>query len=364
MSNRSSHRRAILVIGFIIACFLIFTRCIRDKPREAVLILHPDGQRYAGDWACRSCHQAIYVSFLSTAHYLTSRVAERKYIKGSFAEGKNEFVFGPHWKVVMEGREGGFFQTSYRDGNPVESQRFDIVMGLGKQGQTYIYRKGKELYELPISYFTSFHAWSNSPGYRADKPSFERPIEARCMQCHTTYARRLSDDEYDPDQILYGVGCERCHGPAGKHVDYQLQHPDDRKGKFIVNPAKLARQQDLDVCALCHSGVMRSTAPAFSFLPGDTLSHFFELNSSHIDSVNLDVHANQYGLLTASKCFRISGTMDCSTCHNTHVKENGDMGAYGRKCMSCHQQVKHDFAPPSGYSMEANCVNCHMPVRA
>jgi hypothetical protein len=375
------------IIGFIICCIVIFTRCIREKPREALLIVNPDGQRYAGDESCKRCHQAIYASFLSTAHFLTSRVAERKYIKGSFAGGseaggnvaggsgagenvagaRNEFDFDPHWKVVMEEHADGLFQTAYHDGQRIESERFDIVMGSGKKGQTYIYSKGKELYQLPISYFTSSHSWANSPGYAADQPFFERPIEARCMQCHTSFARQLSSNEYDPDRILYGVGCERCHGPAGKHVDYQGQHPEDRKGKFIVNPAALARQQSLDVCALCHSGVMRSIAPAWSFLPGDTLSHYFDKNSAHIDSVNLDVHANQYGLLTASKCFRISGTMVCSTCHNTHVKENGDMSAYGQKCMSCHAPANHNFctmtAPP-GFSMQANCVNCHMPVRA
>jgi hypothetical protein len=59
--------------------------------------------------------------------------------------------------------------------------------------------------------------------------------------------------------------------------------------------------------------------------------------------------------------------MTCSTCHNTHVKENGDMAAYGEKCMSCHQPAKHNFCtmtPPPDLSMVANCVNCHMPVRA
>ncbi len=367
MLSQFSQRRILLVTGFILAAVILFTRCIRDKTGEAKPIVHPNGQRYAGDEACRSCHKAIWDSFLRTAHYLTSRIAEKKYIKGSFAAGENEFVFDAHQKVIMEDHADGLFQTAYRDGQPGESQRFDIVMGSGKKGQTYLYWKDKELFQLPISYFTSRHSWANSPGYSPDRPSFERRIEVRCMECHTGYARRLSAYEYDADGIIYGVSCERCHGPAGKHVEFQSQHPEERKGRFIVNPAALSRQQDLDVCALCHSGVMKSNSPSFSFLPGDTLSHFFVPNSSHIDSVNLDVHANQYGLLTASKCFRVSGTMTCSTCHNAHVKENGDMAAYGRKCMSCHEPVSHNFctmAPPPGFSMEANCVNCHMPVRA
>jgi hypothetical protein len=364
MSSSFSRRRIFLVTGLILTCILVLTQCIQDKPRDAVVIMRPDGQRYAGDDACRSCHRAICDSFISTAHFLTSRVSGKKYIKGSFEEGKNEFVFDAHRKVVMEEKDGRLFQTDYLDGRPVQTERFDIVMGSGKKGQTYLYWKDKELYQLPISYFTSSHSWANSPGYAADKPSFGRPIEARCLECHTGYAQSISDDEYVRDHIIYGV---RCHGPAGKHVDYQLQHPGGRLGKFIVNPSSLSRQQNLDVCALCHSGVMGSRRSAFSFLPGDTLDHFFDRNTAHIDSVNLDVHANQYGLLTASKCFRISGTMTCTTCHNTHVKENGDMAVYGQKCMACHEPAKHNFCtmtPPPGFPMTANCVNCHMPVRA
>jgi len=361
------HRRIFLVTGALLAGVLLFTRCFHESPAENTLIVHPNGQRYAGDEACKSCHKAICDSFASTAHFLTSRVAERKYIKGSFAAADNEFVFDTHRKVVMEEQGDDLFQTAFEDGQRGESQRFDIVMGSGKKGQTYLYWKDKELYQLPISYFTSRHSWANSPGFAADKPSFQRHIEVRCMECHTTFARRLSSYEYDPDRIIYGVSCERCHGPAGKHVEYQEQHPDERRGRFIINPAALSRQQQLDVCALCHSGVMKSINPAWSFLPGDTLSHFFLRNASHIDSVDLDVHANQYGLLTASKCFRNSATMTCSTCHNTHVKENVEMAAYGRKCMSCHQPAGPNFCrftPPPGFSMVANCINCHMPVRA
>jgi hypothetical protein len=241
-------------------------------------------------------------------------------------------------------------------------------MGSGKKGQTYCYWRDGELYQLPISYFAGNHAWANSPGFSPDKISFSRNIEIRCMECHTTYARELAASEYIPGEIIYGVSCERCHGPAAKHVTFHSQHPEERRGRFIINPASLAHQQSLDVCALCHSGTMTAMRDAFSFQPGDTLTNYFLRNTSHIDSFDLDVHANQYGLLTASKCFRMSGkTMTCSTCHDTHKKENGDLVAYGVKCMQCHSDIRHNncsLKPPAGYSMAANCVNCHMPVKA
>src|SRR5579872_7064799 len=98
MLSQFFQRRILLVTGFILAGVILFTRCIRDMTGEAKPIVHPNGQLYAGDEACRSCHKAICDSFLRTAHYLTSRMADKKYIKGSFAAGENEFVFDAHQK--------------------------------------------------------------------------------------------------------------------------------------------------------------------------------------------------------------------------------------------------------------------------
>jgi hypothetical protein len=58
--------------------------------------------------------------------------------------------------------------------------------------------------------------------------------------------------------------------------------------------------------------------------------------------------------------------MTCNSCHNTHVKENGNLTAYAQKCMNCHTQSNHTFCtlqPTQGFSLEANCINCHMPVK-
>lgn len=358
-----SGKRTLLVISLIGLCILAFTLWISCTNHKSAVITSPEGQQYAGSEACRNCHKPIYDSFIHTAHYLTSRIASKKYIRGSFAEGHNTFAFTDRMKVVMTEKEGRLFQTAWLNGKPERTESFDIVMGSGKKGQTYLYWKGKQLFQLPISYFTNLNDWANSPGFSPDNISFERNIQVRCMECHTTFAKRLIASSYDPDQILYGVDCERCHGPGARHVEFERQHL--KGAPAIINPASLSRQQNLDVCAVCHSGVMRSIAPAFSFLPGDTLSNYFVANSSHIDTANLDVHANQYGLLTASKCFRISGTMTCATCHNTHEKEK-DLHSYSQKCMTCHTQTHTacTLQAPPGFSLEANCIDCHMPVQA
>jgi hypothetical protein len=51
---------------------------------------------------------------------------------------------------------------------------------------------------------------------------------------------------------------------------------------------------------------------------GDKLDDFSSANYSPDSVAVLDVHGNQYGLLTASKCFKMSAEMDCSSCHDPH----------------------------------------------
>lgn len=364
--NTISGRKTLWIICLFISTTTLLTYCLQDKSANKVIIQNSRGQHYAGSASCRQCHQAICDSFNSTAHHLTSQMANKNNISGSFEDFHNSFAFDEHKKVMMLEYGDSLYQVAWDDGKKERAEPFDIVIGSGKKGQSYLFWKGRELYQLPVSYFTAIHAWAASPGYAKGKISFDRQIEARCLECHTTFAKELPGYEYPKEQIVYGVDCERCHGPAAEHVAWHLQNPKETKAKFIVNTASLGRRQALDACALCHSGVMASYSPAFSFQPGDTLSKYFILNSAHIDSSSLDVHANQYGLLTASKCFRLSN-MSCSTCHDPHKKESGNLVTYAQKCMSCHNQQNHDTCKlqfPAGFSMVNNCVNCHMPVKA
>jgi hypothetical protein len=266
----------------------------------------------------------------------------------------------------MEKRPGGLYQVAYVNGKEERAERFDITIGTGKHGQTYLYwDNNNELHQLPISYSANTHYWANSPGYANDEIFFDRLIEARCLECHTTFTKQDLFFGFDRSQILYGIDCQRCHGPAANHVEFHTENTNEKQGKFIINPSSLSPQLALDICAVCHSGIMQSKSSAFSFMPGDTLSQHFYKNPKEIDLVTLDVHANQYGLFSASKCFTGSRTMTCTSCHNVHIKESGNLSIYAPKCMNCHKQSDHTFCTlqaQEGFSMEANCVNCHMPL--
>lgn len=103
--------------------------------------------------------------------------------------------------------------------------RFDIVTGSGAKGQSFMSWRGDKLFQLPITYFTTAAQWSNSPGFPSDRVMIDRPITSRCMECHVTFAERISEDGKEPEEfsktnIIYGVDCEKCHGPAAEHVAF------------------------------------------------------------------------------------------------------------------------------------------------
>ena len=323
---------------------------------------------FAGSGSCKSCHASIYESHLTTAHYLTSRPAAAQFIKGSFEAPKNKFAFNKLMAVVMDKTDSGFYQSAYINGMAYQSAPFDIVIGSGRKGQTYLYWVDNQLFQLPVSYYTPLDSWCNSPGFSAGFINFNRPIPARCLECHGTYAKAQEDSTatlFDRQSILYGIDCERCHGPSAQHVAYHQAHTDDTFAKFVVSAKRLPRQQRLDACALCHSRYRRQVQPTFSYGVGDDLEKY-SLPTYKTDSTSgLDVHGNQYGLLTSSKCFMQSAEMDCSSCHNVHNNEVNSPQLYSTRCMACHNDAAHNnctLPAMEGLTKADNCVDCHMPL--
>ena len=374
----------------ITVCIGGLAQCVGgDGVSRPAAVINALGEEYSGSAACGPCHGSISNTYAHTAHAGTSRPAEKQFIKGSFQPGQNIFSFNDYnnlpvsVQVMMDARDSGLYQTAYINGMPRRTERFGVVIGSGRKAQSYLYWRGNQLLQLPVSWFSATDSWANSPGFPTDQVKFNRLIPAHCMECHSTMCNLLPATGtipgpnppafFDRQRMIYGIGCENCHGPGARHVAYESQHPEDKGGHYIVNPAMLSRQQKLDVCAACHSGIRTSLQPPFSFVPGDTLSKYFGPGPP-ADSAHAEVHGNQYGLLAASKCFQVSGTLECRTCHDSHVESGRDLAVYSQRCMNCHQPDAmsgvHAQAPwcsrKPGRSEDItrNCIDCHMPVRA
>ncbi len=367
---RKIRNRHYVILALFLTIYCCNTMCTTHRGEPASTIQNAYGQTFAGDEACQSCHRDIFKSHAQTAHYRDSRTASAATIRGSFDSGRNRFLYNKSIEVEMGHTDSGFFETAYRDGVAYAREPFGIVVGSGRKGQTYLYWNNGKLFQLPVSYFTKSDSWCNSPGYAADSPRFNRPVPASCLECHASNARTVFrsktefGDAFDKSQMIYGITCERCHGPGAAHVDFHRSHPGEKSGQYIVNSTRLSRQQRLDACALCHSGSRYPLKPAFSFRVGDRLDNFSQAKFNPETLPTLDVHGNQYGLLSSSKCY-IQSQMDCSSCHNVHVNEHGNTELFSQRCMSCHNGVAHKsctMPPTAGLVLGNNCIDCHMPA--
>jgi hypothetical protein len=365
MSNRKSEMEyrslLILLLGIAASCI----GCSNNANEEKLVnIKNLQGEAFAGSKSCQSCHLKIYESHLQTPHFNSSHQALPEFVKASFESGKNEFIYSENLKVVSTKESETMFQVAFVNGQEVLRKPIDLVIGSGRKGQSYLFWNDSSLYQLPLSYFTPLDTWSNSPGYPSDQALFNRPITGRCIECHGTYANTHVMNQleiFDSQQLILGVDCERCHAPAAKHIAFHSQNSTVKEARYIINAANLTRQQRLDACALCHSGERKSTKPIFSFTTGDRLDDFSSAGYQ-TDSVGyLDVHGNQYGLLTASKCF-LKSEMDCSSCHNVHQKESNQLELFSQRCMNCHQENKNFCSVKSSLDIRKNCIDCHMPA--
>jgi hypothetical protein len=370
------YRRSFFVMTCIALLVLVLIQCSgtnKEKVKQTVWddVAFAD---FAGSAACAPCHQKIHNSHLLTAHERTGQPVTDSNILGSFKPPANTYNYSPQIQLQMQQRDSGFYQVAFFKGEEKKAMRFDWVIGSGVMGQSFLTWRNNKLYQLPITYFTAANAWSNSPGFPTNKVMIDRPVTARCLECHITYAKgmggtELEPETFDPKQVLYGVGCEKCHGPGKAHISYHEQHPADSVAQYIVNPSKLSRQQQLDICALCHGGNLEKTKPSFLFTAGKNLPDYFKMtttNETAVQTGNVDVHGNQYALFTASKCFKMSADLTCNTCHNTHENERGKLALFSQRCMNCHntgsekmKTVTHTQAA----SLQQNCIDCHMPAQ-
>lgn len=309
-----------------------------------------------------SCHKD-YTDYLRTAHHFTSRAASKDSILGKFDDVLK--TSEPELFYRLEARANGFFQTGVL-GTPPDavsiSHRFDIVIGSGRKGQTYLYwDENDQLFQLPVSFWTTV-GWVNSPGYGDRTLDFSRPVLPRCLECHGSFFQPVTGggvaNRYRRDGYVLGVSCERCHGPGAEHIALHSAPDAKPMQQGIVNPAKLSRERQMDLCGLCHGGVGVAKTPPFSFAVGNTLEDHIQLEKPRPDEP-LDVHGNQLALLERSKCFQNSN-MTCSTCHDVHRPQR-EVSDYSAKCMQCHKVQSCGLFRTRGRAIEGKCVDCHLP---
>ncbi|MEO2016833.1 MAG: tetratricopeptide repeat protein [Fuerstiella sp.] len=327
---------------------------------------NPSG--YIGPGVCRECHRQRVEEFVQTNHFRTARrpdinemLAKLK-SAGSLYQSRDPDC---RFEITQRGQE--FVQTAIirsAAGEQRRSESIALVYGAGTADEVFHYWEGDQLFELPIAFMNPIQQWANAPGYHDGRSDFSRSTTPRCLECHNTWFEHVpgSANTYSRETFIPGVTCERCHGPAGRHVAYHRDHPESSDAMYVTNPGELSRDRQLEVCSQCHSNTQhRRTAP-FSYRPGDILTDHFRIDQgTHPEK---DHTANQIEYLRQSKCFQSDAAMTCTTCHNPHIPAGRDNAAsVANSCYGCHEPDHCRDRKNIPAELRDQCIDCHMPER-
>ncbi len=370
-----------LIVGFVIAV-IVLLRFQGQPPASLESLLPPLAATpyqnarkdvgYIGAAQCAACHPGEHQSYMQTAH--SQALAEIELANeppdGSFEDPASE----RQYRVYRKGDELRH-EESIRKTNGEQQVLTDVpikyVIGSGRFSRSYLVDREGFLFESPATWYSAKHAWGLSPGYENYNSGFQRPAELRCLTCH---AGRLEPVDRSPHRVrlhALAIDCERCHGPGELHAAHRK---DVKAGEgsatdwTIVNPAKLDRDRQEDICAQCHlhtgATVELPGRREADYRPGQRLSDYVANFGLKGDKAQMEVvgHMEQMRL---SKCWTETKTLTCTTCHDPHDKPTPATAtaSYRAKCIECHTENACGIPVTKRRAKDAadNCMNCHMP---
>lgn len=358
----------------------------------------PPGQHFSGGYVaqerCTSCHSNQAVAWAGSHHAWSLREARDGNVLGNFNNARFKEESGVSVRFFK--RNGQFFvNTEGEDGLPAD---FPIAytFGFDPLQQYLIERPGGRLQSLTV-------AWDNRPREKGGQRWFSlypgqrftpddalhwtgryQNWNAMCADCHSGNLRKGYDPISDSFQTTWSemaVGCQSCHGPGKRHIDWAERHSDASAQTLAAKEMGLevdfrtrGNGYEVGQCARCHS---RRQPLGKGSQPGEPLLDamrpaVLSPGLYHADGQILD-EVFEYGSFAQSKMFAKGVT--CSNCHDPHSTQ---LRAEGNDlCKTCHNPagnplfpslLKKDYDTSRHHhhtqgSLGTQCVNCHMPTR-
>jgi predicted CXXCH cytochrome family protein len=330
---------------------------------------------YVPDTACASCHAATYASYQGAGMAQSMRrpradVMIEDFRNARFFHKPSQSWFEMVWKDGRLLFRRWQVDAAAKRINEIE-QQVDWIVGSGHRSRVYLYRTPSGgLFQLPVAWYSQERSWGMAPGYdRADHDGIMRSVRRECLFCHNAYPEVSADSHWSPQRfpaaMPEGTGCQRCHGPGGKHVAAAMDGEGNAAVRAaIINPARLPPALRDSVCFQCHLqpavamiGPRRFERGDFSFRPGEALSDYMlhvdidEAGRPREQRFEINHHAYR---LRQSLCY-IKGGITCSTCHDPHqpLKKDPRLANVVSICLGCHER----------HTASNDCVRCHMPSR-
>lgn len=333
------------------------------------------GVKYVGMETCQSCHSEIHESFAHTGMGQSFAPATRSKSAANY-EG-HQAVYDPHTNFYYYPyfQDSTLFIKEFRlqngDTTYQRIEAVDYIVGSGQHTNSHIVCENGYTYQAPLTYYTQEQRWDLAPGF--DEPGgnlrFSRSLNAECLTCHNHFPEQALGSLNKYTALPSGIECERCHGPGEIHVREKLQGllVDTSKAidYSIVNPRKLPRDLQMDLCQRCHLqgvAVLEEGKTFYDFKPGMRLQEVMQVFLPRFtNSHERFIMASQADRLRLSPCYQQS-EMTCITCHNPHQSvEVTGVEQYNQACRSCHQ-TKTCSAPMADLEEQNHdCSYCHMP---
>ncbi|MGB5984581.1 MAG: tetratricopeptide repeat protein [Desulfobacterales bacterium] len=380
---------ATLVIVLTVPAYLLKERY---RPGGIPASQGPDSLEFVGSQKCAECHQPEYQRWKGSHHDQAMDLATEESVLGDFDSAEFDY-FGFSSRFYR--RAGRFFVHTQGPGG--EAGEFEITHTFGwyPLQQYLVPFPGGRLQCLPIAWDARqkrwYHLYPEQPIDPDDWLYWTNAAQnwnGMCAECHSTNLKK----NYDPQSDTYAttwseidVGCEACHGPGSKHVEWAqlpaMARPQIENDALAVQTAGLASRELVELCAPCHS--RRSSLGDYTHAEHDFLDSMLPAllteNLYYPDGQILE-EVYVYGSFTQSKMYHRE--VRCSDCHDVHsakiVKSGNEL------CLQCHRGAvyddrSHHFHKQKGEPGEpirsksgevlydvgsgAECIQCHMPGR-
>ena len=365
---------AAVVILLSPALYLLKSQTAEPPPAESPV-------EFVGSEKCKKCHESAYNKWRGSHHDLAMDVANDSTVLGDFSDVT---YTDPYNKVVSRFyRQGEKFmvETEGPDGQP---GLFEIAYTFGAYPlQQYLvpFADGR-LQCLNIAWDVERKQWYRLPPYDVAGPddwlhwtSGGQTWNVMCAECHSTRLVKGYEPvsgEYQTTWFEIDVGCEACHGPGSKHLEWAekppLARPAAKNYKLVVRSGHLETNEQIKLCAPCHS--RRFQLGDNRHVEGELLDlmvpRLLDEGLYYPDGQILE-EVYVYGSFVQSKMYQHG--VRCSDCHDVHSlkrhKEKNELctqchraDVFDSKAHHFHKQV-HNGQPSEGHL----CVKCHMPGR-
>ena len=391
-SNKTAHwELTALIAALVIVVSLPVYYFLVVKGQHETVIQNSQAT-FVGSVECQDCHNNEYDSWQDSHHDLAMDIATETSVLGDF----------DNTEITLHGitsrfykRDGLYFVHTNGPGGEMGEYQVTHTFGWFPLQQYLIPFPGGRLQTLPIAWDSRLDKWfpvsSEGPVDPDDWLYWTNAAQnwnGMCAQCHSTNLKKNYDPETDSYNTTWSdidVGCEACHGPGSRHVDWaqmsEMARPQVSNFELLEQTSNISSQEQVELCAPCHSrrGSIADDGHSATNLLDNYLPSLLNQDLYFADGQIQD-EVYVYASFIQSKMYRHD--VRCGDCHDVHsiklVKEGNDL------CLQCHRATQyntkeHHFHKETGETGEpiksvegdilfevgsgAQCMQCHMPGR-